>query len=56
MWGVPEHIQQRQLGHFDKVHPDYGAGVRKALEHMTRRKAAETAQQQKMPDSPVAAE
>jgi len=31
MGGVPDAIIQRQLGHFDKVHPDYGAGVRKAL-------------------------
>jgi catalase len=31
MAGVPQEIIERQLGHFDKVHPDYGAGVRKAL-------------------------
>ena len=56
MWGVPEFIQERQLAHFDKVHPEYGAGVRNALAHMTRAKAAETAQQQKIPAGPVAAE
>ncbi|MDH4554541.1 catalase [Pseudomonas sp. BN417] len=32
MAGVPEFIVERQLGHFDKVHPDYGNGVRAALE------------------------
>jgi catalase len=31
MGGVPGHIMERQLGHFHKVHPDYAAGVRKAL-------------------------
>lgn len=31
MAGVPEFIVERQLGHFDKVHPDYGNGVRAAL-------------------------
>jgi catalase len=56
MWGVPDFIVERQLGHFHKVHPAYAAGVRKALEHMTRAKAAETAQQQKMPAAPQAAE
>ncbi|TCT03263.1 catalase [Aquabacter spiritensis] len=56
MWGIPEAIAERQLGHFDKVHPEYGAGVRAALEAMTREKAAETAQQQKMPQGAAAAE
>jgi catalase len=56
MWGVPAFIQDRQLGHFAKVHPDYAAGVRAELDRMTRDKAAETAQQQKMPDAPIAAE
>jgi catalase len=28
---VPGFIVERQLGLFDKVHPAYGAGVRKAL-------------------------
>ncbi len=31
MGGVPGEIIERQLAHFDKVHPDYGNGVRKAL-------------------------
>ena len=29
--GVPNDIIERQLGHFEKVHPDYAAGVRSAL-------------------------
>ncbi|MEP3246894.1 MAG: catalase [Sneathiella sp.] len=29
--GVPEVILERQLAHFDKIHPDYGDGVRAAL-------------------------
>ncbi len=56
MWGVPDFIVERQLGHFEKVHPDYAAGVRAALDRMTREKASETAQQQKMPHGSVAAE
>ncbi|MBE7186622.1 MAG: catalase, partial [Methylobacterium mesophilicum] len=32
MQGVPQFIVDRQLAHFDKVDPEYGAGVRKALE------------------------
>lgn len=31
MGGVPREIIDRQLGHFDKVHAEYGEGVRKAL-------------------------
>ena len=31
MQGVPEFIIERQLGHFEKIHPDYAAGVRTAL-------------------------
>jgi catalase len=31
MAGVPDAIVERQLALFDKVHPDYGAGVRAAL-------------------------
>ena len=31
MEGVPDVIVRRQLALFDKVHPDYGAGVRAAL-------------------------
>ena len=56
MWGIPREISERQLGHFKKAHPDYEAGVRAALDRLTRAKAAETAQQQKMPRGPQAAE
>ncbi|TWT55292.1 Catalase [Thalassoglobus neptunius] len=31
MQGVPDFIVERQLGHFEKVHPDYAEGVKKAL-------------------------
>jgi catalase len=31
MTGVPQFIVERQLGHFDKADPAYGAGVRVAL-------------------------
>ena len=31
MQGVPHNIIERQLGLFEKVHPDYAAGVRAAL-------------------------
>ncbi len=31
MQGVPDFIVERQLGHFEQVHPDYAAGVRYAL-------------------------
>ena len=31
MQGVSEDIIERQLGHFEKIHPDYAAGVRTAL-------------------------
>lgn len=31
MQGVPREIVERQLGHFDKADPAYGAGVRQAL-------------------------
>ena len=31
MEGVPDFIVERQLEHFEKVHPDYAAGVRAAL-------------------------
>ncbi len=31
MQGVPDNIVGRQLGHFEKVHPDYAVGVRAAL-------------------------
>ncbi len=36
MQGVPEFIVERQLAHFDKVDPAYGAGVRKALAEQGR--------------------
>lgn len=56
MFGIPQEIADRQIALFTKVHPEYGAGVKAALEHETRAKAAETAQQQKNPSGPVAAE
>ena len=56
MWGVPEEIVERQLAHFKTAHPDYEAGVRRELHNMTRAKASETAQQQKMPQGVEAAE
>ena len=31
MQGVPDDIIERQMGHFEKVHPDYAAGVRAVL-------------------------
>jgi catalase len=31
MGGVPSEIVERQLAHFEKIHPDYAAGVRAAL-------------------------
>ena len=31
MQGVPDFIIERQLKHFEKVHPDYAAGIKKAL-------------------------
>lgn len=40
MQGVPEFIIERQLALFDKVHPEYGAGVRKALAAMAESKSA----------------
>src|ERR1700756_4244368 len=36
MSGVPEFIVERQLGHFDKADPAYGAGVRAALASAAR--------------------
>ncbi len=41
MQGVPEEIIQRQLGHFHKVHPDYGKGVAEALGVTAKLDAAE---------------
>ena len=34
--GVPDNILERQLGHFEKVHPDYAAGVRAALDKTSK--------------------
>ena len=31
MQGVPDFIKERQLGHFEKCHPEYAAGVREAI-------------------------
>ncbi|OYW82991.1 MAG: hypothetical protein B7Z26_01820, partial [Asticcacaulis sp. 32-58-5] len=31
MDGVPDFIIERSLGHFDRIHPDYGNGIRSAL-------------------------
>ena len=41
MAGVPRDIVERQLGHFEMVHPDYAAGVRQALEAVPTATAAE---------------
>ncbi len=41
MAGVPAAIVERQLALFDKVHPDYGAGVRAALKGGAAQQAAE---------------
>jgi len=40
MQGVPQFIIERQLGHFEKVHPDYAAGVRKALAELAQKAKA----------------
>ena len=37
MQGVPDFIIERQLGHFEKVHPDYAAGVRAALAEQAKK-------------------
>ena len=36
MKGVPEQIIERQIDLFEKVHPEYGAGVRKAIEKLPK--------------------
>ena len=36
MRGVPGLIIERQLGHFEQVHPDYASGVRAALSGKAR--------------------
>ena len=46
MFGIPQEIIDRQLGHFDKAHPDYGQGVRNAIAHMTKERAEESPRQQ----------
>ena len=40
MQGVPDFIQQRQIGHFAKADPAYGAGVAARLGLDTRSSAA----------------
>ena len=40
MQGVPDFIIERQLGHFEKVHPDYVAGVRAALAEQAKKAKA----------------
>ena len=56
MWDVPQDIVERQLGHCEKAHPDHAAGVRAALDKMTRDTASEAAQQQITPHGMQAAE
>jgi catalase len=41
MKDVPEFIVERQLGQFEKVHPDYAAGVRAALNMNSKATAAD---------------
>ena len=42
MWGIPDAIYERQLGHIEKVHADFAAGVRAATAQLAgARKAAE---------------
>jgi catalase len=41
MQDVPEFIVERQLGHFEKVHPAYAAGVRTALNMKSKGTAAD---------------
>lgn len=38
MEGVPDFIIERQIGEFEKVHPDYAAGVRAALKSKKEKK------------------
>lgn len=56
MAGIPQEIIDRQLAHFDKVHADYGAGVRNALEGVTKNEASDADRQQGLPHSTEAAE
>jgi catalase len=46
MAGIPQFIAERQIAHFDKIHPEYGAGVRKALSNVTLDEASDEARQQ----------
>ena len=46
MAGIPGFIADRQIAHFEKVHPEYGAGVRKALSNVTWDEASDEARQQ----------
>jgi len=41
MQGVQDFIIERQLAHFEKVHPDYAAGVRAALDKKSKGVAAD---------------
>jgi catalase len=42
MWGIPDEIYERQLGHLEKVHPDFAKGVRAATAALAgQSKAAE---------------
>ncbi len=41
MYGIPQFIIDRQLTHFDAVHADYGAGVRRALQAVANRGGAD---------------
>ena len=40
MSGIPEEIAERQLVHFERVHPDYAAGVRRARAELDGREPA----------------
>ncbi|HLH12248.1 MAG TPA: catalase [Methylovirgula sp.] len=40
MIGIPQEIIERQLGHLQKVHPDYASGVRQALARLAEENAA----------------
>jgi catalase len=44
MSGVPQFIVERQLAHFDKADPAYGAGVRAALAAADSQPSPNTAQ------------
>ncbi|MDX2305235.1 MAG: catalase [Microscillaceae bacterium] len=46
MQGVPQEIIDRQLAHFDKADPSYGAGVKEALKNLQENKAIEPLQAQ----------